>query len=501
MITTFYSYKGGVGRTQLVANLAAYLCYYEYKKVLLIDWDLEAPGLHYYFGKTHQDIQKEGLIEVFQQYVNFRREGKIADENNKLPIFTKENNIINLDKSANELLGGQIDLIPAGKYADIESYKWKTIDFNWYEFYELLDGKRYIELIKTELYNLGYDYIFIDSRTGLTDYSDICNIQMPKVNVLVIAPTEQNLEGALIMANNIINSPYVKSGNYREGIVLPLLSRVEVDSNDFPPFFEKFQNTFSFLMDNINKLYPKSKNMRLNYFNETLLSYNRFIAIGEKVLYHKANGSKSLLGMAKQYENILKYLNLKLTWSGNTKELYDANKNILNIENIERQVLLWLDFNSKEQFIYNINERVQRLLNNTENKGKFDLITYLGQPSFINNINQQKMFIVHIFYAIKDNLAELLDIIRYPINVLIIYSLKGVNTSESVDYLLQVLSNKPIWKDLYFFENFYNLVLSGEKIEKSFEMAKNMQIIAFGNAASARYNLLVNNKINLDENQ
>jgi MinD-like ATPase involved in chromosome partitioning or flagellar assembly len=49
MIISFYSYKGGVGRTQLVANLAAYLCYYQAKKVLVIDWDLEAPGLEVYF--------------------------------------------------------------------------------------------------------------------------------------------------------------------------------------------------------------------------------------------------------------------------------------------------------------------------------------------------------------------------------------------------------------------------------------------------------------------
>jgi MinD-like ATPase involved in chromosome partitioning or flagellar assembly len=46
-IITFYSYKGGTGRTMALANLAWVLASND-KKVLLIDWDLEAPGLHRY---------------------------------------------------------------------------------------------------------------------------------------------------------------------------------------------------------------------------------------------------------------------------------------------------------------------------------------------------------------------------------------------------------------------------------------------------------------------
>jgi MinD-like ATPase involved in chromosome partitioning or flagellar assembly len=42
-IVTFYSYKGGVGRTMAMANAGAFLAAAG-KKVLLVDWDLEAPG-------------------------------------------------------------------------------------------------------------------------------------------------------------------------------------------------------------------------------------------------------------------------------------------------------------------------------------------------------------------------------------------------------------------------------------------------------------------------
>ena len=47
-IITFYSYKGGTGRTMALANVAWILASSE-KRVLCVDWDLESPGLHKFF--------------------------------------------------------------------------------------------------------------------------------------------------------------------------------------------------------------------------------------------------------------------------------------------------------------------------------------------------------------------------------------------------------------------------------------------------------------------
>lgn len=47
-LITFYSYKGGTGRTMALANVACLLAR-EGRRVLVIDWDLEAPGLHRFF--------------------------------------------------------------------------------------------------------------------------------------------------------------------------------------------------------------------------------------------------------------------------------------------------------------------------------------------------------------------------------------------------------------------------------------------------------------------
>ena len=43
---TFYSYKGGVGRSLALTNLAIYLAQFG-ATVAMIDLDIEAPGLHY----------------------------------------------------------------------------------------------------------------------------------------------------------------------------------------------------------------------------------------------------------------------------------------------------------------------------------------------------------------------------------------------------------------------------------------------------------------------
>ena len=44
-ILTFYSYKGGTGRTMAIANIGVLLSKEPNSKTLVIDWDLEAPGL------------------------------------------------------------------------------------------------------------------------------------------------------------------------------------------------------------------------------------------------------------------------------------------------------------------------------------------------------------------------------------------------------------------------------------------------------------------------
>src|SRR5687768_6487561 len=69
-IITFYSYKGGTGRTMLLANVAWILASNGYR-VLTVDWDLEAPGLHRYFAPFLIDKKLEssdGIIDMITHF-------------------------------------------------------------------------------------------------------------------------------------------------------------------------------------------------------------------------------------------------------------------------------------------------------------------------------------------------------------------------------------------------------------------------------------------------
>ena len=69
--TTFYSYKGGVGRTLLAANVAVELS--RRGKTLLWDLDIEAPGLHRIEGLKANSPAKEGLFEWLLRWQNERK--------------------------------------------------------------------------------------------------------------------------------------------------------------------------------------------------------------------------------------------------------------------------------------------------------------------------------------------------------------------------------------------------------------------------------------------
>ena len=66
-IITFYSYKGGVGRSMALANVATLLSKWG-KKVLMIDWDLEAPGLENFFKEYLKGTdwkQQKGVLNGY----------------------------------------------------------------------------------------------------------------------------------------------------------------------------------------------------------------------------------------------------------------------------------------------------------------------------------------------------------------------------------------------------------------------------------------------------
>lgn len=69
-IVTFYSYKGGTGRTMALAN-TAWILASNGLKVLVVDWDLDSPGLHKFFHPFLDSAKvtaTAGIIDLITDY-------------------------------------------------------------------------------------------------------------------------------------------------------------------------------------------------------------------------------------------------------------------------------------------------------------------------------------------------------------------------------------------------------------------------------------------------
>lgn len=176
---TFYSYKGGVGRTMALANVAAKLAR-EGRRVLLIDFDLEAPGLDAFEGlgcaKGHS-----GVVEYVAEYLATGKAPPIG-------AFVRE------CVPSSTHLRGKLWLMASGRKD--QQYNRDRARINWTELYDRYDGEQFIENWKADIEKTySPDYVLIDSRTGLTDVGGICTLHLPQLVVLLYALNDQNIHG------------------------------------------------------------------------------------------------------------------------------------------------------------------------------------------------------------------------------------------------------------------------------------------------------------------
>jgi tetratricopeptide (TPR) repeat protein/cellulose biosynthesis protein BcsQ len=203
-IISFYSYKGGTGRSMAVANIAWILASNR-KRVLVIDWDLEAPGLHRYFRPflVDKDLEStEGLIDFVTQFA-FEMMSPLK-EGERLPDdwYFEHADILRFAVSLEWQFpeGGAIDFVPSGRQGP--SYSTRFSSFDWQNFYERLGGGVFIETVKKRM-RAEYDYILVDSRTGVSDTAGICTVQMPDVLVVCFTLNNQSSSGAAHIAKSV----------------------------------------------------------------------------------------------------------------------------------------------------------------------------------------------------------------------------------------------------------------------------------------------------------
>jgi cellulose biosynthesis protein BcsQ len=218
-IITFYSYKGGTGRTMALANVAWILAA-SGKRVLAVDWDLESPGLHKFFHPFLDESSltaTPGVIEIINDYASAAVAPGPRSDDWHLEYAQVERHAVSLEWAFPE--DGRLDYLSAGRQN--RDYSAAVCSLDWDNFYDRLGGGRFFRALRDDMKDK-YDYVLIDSRTGLSDVADICTIEIPDVLVICFTLSNQSIEGAADVARQI-------SGRYRDRNirVLPVPMRIE----------------------------------------------------------------------------------------------------------------------------------------------------------------------------------------------------------------------------------------------------------------------------------
>ncbi|MER6617409.1 FxSxx-COOH system tetratricopeptide repeat protein [Streptomyces xantholiticus] len=204
-IVTFYSYKGGTGRTMAMANVAWILAA-NGKRVLAVDWDLEAPGLHRFF---HPFLDPStlgattGVIDLITEFAWAATNPEPRRADWHLDYARIQPHAVSLTPESlgwEFTEGGTLDFVSAGKQN--REYSATVSTFDWDNFYDRLGGGHFFDALRDDM-KANYDYVLIDSRTGLSDIADICTVHLPDVLVDCFTLSDQSIDGAASVARQI----------------------------------------------------------------------------------------------------------------------------------------------------------------------------------------------------------------------------------------------------------------------------------------------------------
>ena len=256
MIYTFYSYKGGVGRSMALANIAE-LYYQSGYKVLMVDWDLEAPGLERFFFKKIEDVlKKKGLLDLIDEYKE-RMSSEMSENGIDLPGISDY--LVNIYPDSNTK--GSLNLLTAGRRSEeyFSEYADKVLGFDWVDFYENWNGEVYFEWLRQRLNEIA-DIVFIDSRTGVTEMGGVCTYQLADSILMFCAPNMQNLEGVQRMAKSFSSSEILEMRGNRPLKILIIPARIERAESKL---LDTFQGVFNLLLKDEIVGFPELTNEKI----------------------------------------------------------------------------------------------------------------------------------------------------------------------------------------------------------------------------------------------
>ena len=162
--------------------------------MLVVDWDLESPGLHKFFLPFLDESTVSatpGVIEIINDYATASLDPAPRPDDWYLAYARVDRHAVSLEWA---FLGEGNARLPLRRAAEPRLLRHRRLP----RVGQLLRaaGRRRLPPRDARGHEAYYDYVLIDSRTGLSDKADICTIQMPDLLVGCFTLSDQSIDGA-----------------------------------------------------------------------------------------------------------------------------------------------------------------------------------------------------------------------------------------------------------------------------------------------------------------
>lgn len=192
-VTTFYAYDGAGARSRALAHAAWLLSGRNHSNtpVLMIDWDLEGPGLHHYFSGDRPHGERQGVLELFEACrARLDALGRApADEVRELAERVLGD--LDWDCYLERVDDGRpLYLMRAGRFDD--SYGERVDRLDWDALFCACPS-----LFRSFAAHLTrrFSHVLVDCRSGRSAATSVCTALLPDKMVGLFTPEPRSLEG------------------------------------------------------------------------------------------------------------------------------------------------------------------------------------------------------------------------------------------------------------------------------------------------------------------
>lgn len=166
-IISIHSYRGGTGKSNSTANIAAILAK-KGNRVAVVDTDIQSPGIHVLFG-----FEKDDVTTSLNDYVW-----------GKLPISEVTYDVTN---TLGDDAKGKLYLIPSSSNTEDIAQVLR----NGYDIEYLSEG------LQSLAEELQLDYLLLDTHPGLNEET-LLSITISDILVLILRPDRQDYQGTAV---------------------------------------------------------------------------------------------------------------------------------------------------------------------------------------------------------------------------------------------------------------------------------------------------------------